>query len=178
MSTTDDLLSLITTKLAEKVTSAEEVKQGWSAGYTTTLYTLGVAFGAAVTVFAPVPLAVGAAAGAGLTGFYQFLDAGAKYNLRQRLYSEAKELSAAGGKVRNIRDTLEQCVLGVTELESAVDDARMSTEKMAGYLRPEHAEFFTIRLRDSKRNYQKLLFLYEQTVESIQSGSVKSKWLS
>ena len=178
MSTTDDLLSLITSKLAEKVTSAEEVKQGWSAGYTTTLYTLGVAFGAAVTVFAPVPLAVGAAAGAGLTGFYQFLDAGAKYNLRQRLYSEAKELSAAGGKVSNIRDTLEQCVLGVTELESAVDNARMSTEKMAGYLKPEHAEFFTICLRDSKRNYQNLLFLYERTVESIQSGSMKSKRLS
>ena len=94
----------------------------------------------------------------------------------QRLNSEVKELSAAGGKVRNVRDTLEQCVLGVTELESAVDDARMSTEKMAGYLRPEDAKFFAMRLRDSKRNYQNLLVLYERTVESIQSGSMmKSK---
>lgn len=178
MSTTDDLLSLITTKLAEKVTSAEEVKEGWSPGYTTTLYTLGVAFGAAVTVLAPVPMALGVAAGAGLTGFYQFLDAGARYNLRQRLYSEARELSAAGGKVRNVRDILEQCVLGVTELESAVDDACLSTEKMAGYLRPVDSEIFRIRLRDAKRNYQNLLALYDQTVESIQSGSIKSKRLT
>ena len=73
------------------------MKQGWSAGYTTTLYTLGVAF----------PLAVGAVSGARLTGFYQFLDVGARYNLRQHLHSEAKELSAAGGKVKNVRDTLE-----------------------------------------------------------------------
>ena len=178
MSTTDDLLSLITSKLVEKVSSAEEVKQGWSAGYTTTLYTLGVAFGAAVTVFAPVPLAVGAVPGAGLTGFYQFLKAGARYNLRQRLHSEAKELSSAGGKVRNASDILEQCVLGVTELESAVEGAQLSTERMAGYLRPADAEIFTIPFRDAKHNYQNLLVLYERTVENIQSGSMKSKRLT
>ena len=177
VSTTDDLLKFITTKLAEKVTSAEDVK-GWSAGYSTTLYTLGIAFGAAVTVFAPVPMVVGAVAGAGLTGFYQFQDAVERQNLKQRLYSEARELSAAGGKVRNARDILEQCVRGVTELGLAVDDARLSTEKMTGYLRPGDAELFRIRLHDAKRNYRRLLTLYEQTVENIQSGSIKSKRLT
>ena len=177
VSTTDDLFRLITTKLAEKVTSAENV-QGWSAGYTTTLYTLGIAFGAAVTVLTPVPLAVGAAAGAGFTGFYQFMDAVETQKLRHNLDSEARELSTAGGKVRHVRDILNQCIFGVTELKLAVDEARLSTEKMTGYLRPGDAELFRICLHDAKRKYRNLLTLYEQTVESIQSGSIKPKRLT
>ena len=66
MSTTDDLLSLITNKLAEKVTSAEEVKQGWSAGYPhSTVYPWCSIWSCSHCIH-PLPLAVGAAAGAKL----------------------------------------------------------------------------------------------------------------
>ena len=177
VSTTDDLLKFITTKLAEKVNSAEEV-QGWSAGYTTTLYTLGMAFGAALTVLTPVPMAIGAAAGVGFTGFYQFMDSVERQDLKQRMNSEARELSTAGGKVRHVRDILNQCILGVNELNVAVNEAQLSTEKMTGYLRPRDAQLFRIRLHEAKRKYRTLLTLYEQTVASIQSGSIKPKRLT
>lgn len=188
VATTDDILKLINFKLAEKVSSAENAEQGWGAGYSTALYTFGMAFGAAAAVLAPyaIPVAYGAvagaaygaAAGAGLTGFYQFKDALDRQDLQQRFRSEARELSITGGKVRNAGDIIHQCVLGVTELEAAVGSAQKSTEKMSGYLRPAHVEQFRTRLSDAKRNYRKLLGLYEDTVKSIESGSFKSKRLT
>ena len=178
--TTDDILKLINIKLAEKVSSAEDAKQGWGAGYSTALYTFGMTVGAVAAVVAPyaIPVAYGVAAGAGLTGFYQFKDALERQNLQQRFYSEARELSIVDGKVRDAGDIIQQCVLKVIELDSAVHDAKRSTEKMTGYLRPEDAERFRTRLSDAKRNYRKLLGLYEDTVKRIQSGSFKPKRLA
>lgn len=179
-STSDDILKLINIKLTEKVTSAEDAKQGWSPVSTTILYSLGMAFGAGFAALAPfaIPVAAGAASGAGLTGFYQFMDALKREDLSNRLYSEARELSAAGSKVRNAKDILNQCVLGVTQLEVAVGEAQQSTNRMRGYLRPADAKLFRTRLRDAKHKYIKPLAMCEQTVESIQSGSVKSKRLT
>lgn len=90
------------------------------------------------------------------------------------MYSEASKLSAAGDKVKNAREVLEQCVLGVNELEVAVGDAKLSTKKMSGYLKPAYAKMSRIRLRDAKENYKTLLALYEGTVKSFQSGKRKS----
>ena len=125
-----------------------------------------------------IPTAAGAVAGVGFTGFYQFQDALERQNLRQRLHSEARELLFAGNKVRNAKDILKQCVLGVTQLEVAVGEDQQSTNRMRGYLRPADGKLFRTRLRDAKHKYMKLLTMYEQMVESIQSGSVKSKRLT
>lgn len=76
-STTADILKLISSKLAEKVASAEDTNQGWSAGYSTALHTFGITIVAAAAVLAPFAIPV-----AGLTGFYQFTDALDRYNLR------------------------------------------------------------------------------------------------
>lgn len=130
------------------------MNEGWSPGYTTTLYTLGVAFGAVVTVLTPVPMAVGAVAGGGFTGFYHFLDAGERNNLKQRLNSEAMELATAGGKVRNASDILEHCVLSIIELKAAVGEAQLSTTRMTGHLRPEDALGFVFMMPNaSTRTY-------------------------
>ena len=188
VSTTDDILKLIYIKLEEKVSSAEDTKQSWGAGYSTALYTFGMTIGAAAAVLAPyaIPVAYGvaagaaygAAAGAGLTGFYQFKDALERQDLQQRFYSEARELSITGGKVRNAGDIIHQCVNEVIKLETAIGGAQRSTEKMTGFLKPTYAEQFRHRLSDAKRNYRKLLTRYEETVKSIESGSFKSKRLA
>ena len=187
--TTDDILKLINFKMAEKLRSAEDAKQGWGAGNSAAAYAFGVAVGAAAVALAPyaVPALAygvaagagyGAAAGVGLTGLYQFTDALDRQGLQHRFHSEAQELSATGGKVRNAGDIIHQCTLGVDELQLAVEAAQKSTRRMSGYLRPEDADMFKIRLSDAKRNYKKLLAQYEETVKSIQSGSFKSKRLA
>ena len=136
--------------------------------------------GAVAAVVAPyaIPVAYGAMAGAGLTGLYQIADAVERQNLQRRFYSEARELYIIDGKVRHAGDIIQQCVLRVIELDLAVHDAKRSTEKMTGHLRPEHAEKFKTRLSDAKHNYRKLLGLYEDIVKRIQSGSFKSKRLA
>ena len=188
VATTDDILKLIHLKTAEKQINAKGAKQGWGAGNSAVAYTFGMAVGAAAAVLAPyaVPLAYGVAAGAGygaaagvgLTGLYQFTDALDRQGLQQRFHSEAQELSAAGGKVKNAREIIHQCTLGVGELQLAVEAAQKSTGKMSGHLKPEDANTFKNRLSDAKRNYKKLLARYEETVKSIQSGSFKSKRLA
>ena len=65
--TTDDILKLINFMIAEKLSSAEDAKQGWGASNSTPAYAFGMAVGAAAAVLAPyaIPVAYGVAAGAG-----------------------------------------------------------------------------------------------------------------
>ena len=173
--TTDDILKLINFNIAEKLSSAEDAKQGWGPSNSAVAYTFGMAVGAVAAVLAPyaVPVAYGAAVGFGLTGL--FTDTFDRQGSQQCFCSEAQEFSATGGKVRNVGDIIHQCVLAVEELQLAVEDAQKSTERMSGYLRPADVGMFKICLSDAKRNYKKLLAQCEKTVKSIQSGSFKSK---
>ena len=65
--TTDGILKLINFMIAEKLSSAEDAKQGWGASNSTPAYAFGMAVGAAAAVLAPyaIPVAYGVAAGAG-----------------------------------------------------------------------------------------------------------------
>ena len=165
-SATDELFRVIMLKCSETVTSASDVKPGWSAIVNTTLYSLGIGTG---TVSALMDEDVDS-----LSRVISHMDEAERQNLVQRLSSEAKGLSAVGGKVRIVTNTLNQCINEVIRLEVAVGIARVSTEKMTANQSVD-ADLFASRLRRAKRNYQKLLDQYNRVIERIESASKKSK---
>ena len=92
-----------------------------------------------------------------------------KQKYDKSVHSMVTGLQGVGGKVKNVTQTLDRCMLELIDLKTAVGKATASTEKMAGHLQREDAELFEAHLDHAKRKYKNLLVQYEETLESMKS---------